>query len=327
MRLSSPILNLCKILEEQRLAASEHSSNLVTSEAATRAVLIDPVLRALGWDISNPAVVEVEKKIDSTAFYPDYVLKFDSGIPATFVEAKRYGMSLSPVTNAEKIAYNQVRAQSVAYAASLRIGSFWITNGITWQLHDPNTQNNPIFDQFNLLTDDHGIIASKLVNKLDVGQFWPFTSVSTLESRVAALERLQTQPTAVAVAQAAATNTVAYQALDPLLDLTRKSPEWFRLPDGREMQISAWYQMVLEMAKYVLENNSAVQIPLPNAAGGNPILSDRPFAPSITSRPLSYGGRTIWVYLTFAARDALRNTLYPAKFAPNGIGHAAVAFS
>ena len=62
-------------------------------ETSTRYMVIDPILRALGWDLSDPADCVVEYPMQSPPGRPaprvDYVLKGPSGIPAIAIEAKR----------------------------------------------------------------------------------------------------------------------------------------------------------------------------------------------------------------------------------------------
>ena len=62
-------------------------------ETSTRYILIDPILRALGWDLSNPAECVVEYEVARSGNHPatrvDYVLKCATGQPAIVIEAKR----------------------------------------------------------------------------------------------------------------------------------------------------------------------------------------------------------------------------------------------
>ena len=62
-------------------------------ETSTRYIVIDPILRALGWDLSNPAECVVEYEVARRANYSatrvDYVLKDATGEPAIVIEAKR----------------------------------------------------------------------------------------------------------------------------------------------------------------------------------------------------------------------------------------------
>lgn len=50
-----------ELLDDLVGAAQEYAATLEKNEAATRAVLVDPVLRALGWDTANTYMVEVER--------------------------------------------------------------------------------------------------------------------------------------------------------------------------------------------------------------------------------------------------------------------------
>ena len=56
-------------------------------------MVIDPILRALGWNLSNPAECVVEYEVSRRGNYPatrvDYVLKNAAGEPAIVIEAKR----------------------------------------------------------------------------------------------------------------------------------------------------------------------------------------------------------------------------------------------
>ena len=62
-------------------------------ETSTRYIVIDPILRALDWDLSNPAECVVEYEVARRATYSatrvDYVLKDATGEPAIVIEAKR----------------------------------------------------------------------------------------------------------------------------------------------------------------------------------------------------------------------------------------------
>ncbi len=63
---------------------------LENSEAQTRIVLIDPVLRAVGWDTSNPAMVRSE--YGANGGRADYaLLNPETESPLIIVEAKKLG--------------------------------------------------------------------------------------------------------------------------------------------------------------------------------------------------------------------------------------------
>ncbi len=64
MRIQSPLSNLSDVLAQIKDSANQYQGTLKKNEASTRAVLIDPVLRELGWDTANTYMVEVEKTLE-----------------------------------------------------------------------------------------------------------------------------------------------------------------------------------------------------------------------------------------------------------------------
>ena len=89
---------------------------LEENEIRTRVVLIDPLLRALGWDISDPAMVVPEYKIDNKP--ADYALLRPDGKPAAALEAKKLGEPLG-----------SHRMQMLNYANMAGIEYAGLTNG------------------------------------------------------------------------------------------------------------------------------------------------------------------------------------------------------
>ena len=64
----------------------QHREILQKSESATRYCLIDPLLTALGWDLSDPAQVLTE--YNSGNGRADYAMVPGSGPPSLVIEAK-----------------------------------------------------------------------------------------------------------------------------------------------------------------------------------------------------------------------------------------------
>ena len=67
----------------------EHGNTLSQNEYRTRLALIDPILNALGWDVSDPKLVTPEYQVGSGR--ADYALLGEDGKPQAFIEAKRLG--------------------------------------------------------------------------------------------------------------------------------------------------------------------------------------------------------------------------------------------
>ena len=68
MRIQSPLSNLCEILDQVKAAAQQYKATLLNNEAATRAVLIDPVLRALGWDTADTTRVDIVQPLTGISY-------------------------------------------------------------------------------------------------------------------------------------------------------------------------------------------------------------------------------------------------------------------
>lgn len=113
---------LLPTLRKVRERAEKHRLDLEKSEALTRYALIDPVLRALGWDTEDPTCVRPEFTTDTGT--PDYALLWE-GKPHIMVEAKALGKRLEGA---------QDRASQYAYQNG--VPYFVTTYGLRWELYD-----------------------------------------------------------------------------------------------------------------------------------------------------------------------------------------------
>ncbi|MCY4416193.1 MAG: hypothetical protein OXE87_07785 [Chloroflexi bacterium] len=104
-----------------------HNITLRKNETQTRVALIDPLLRALGWDVSDPALVTPEYPID--AGRADYVLLDANRRAFGLVEAKQLGGSLK---NARKQMLDNAIKSGVSFAG--------VTDGNHWELYKVSAQ-------------------------------------------------------------------------------------------------------------------------------------------------------------------------------------------
>ena len=102
---------------------SEHRSKIKKNEIRTRTVLIDPVLRSLGWDVSKLEDVEVEFGV--TKKRVDYALLGDNGAPLVLVEAKALDISL-----------DTHRSQMLTYCTEIGVPYAVLTDGNCWDIYD-----------------------------------------------------------------------------------------------------------------------------------------------------------------------------------------------
>ena len=110
-------------LEDALASAGERlASGALPNEAQVQASVIRPVLRALGWDDTDPAQWRVEFQVDHGRV--DEALFDPAGLPLVFVEAKKQG-NLSI----------KAEDQLFRYAAHNGVPTLVLTDGDTWDLY------------------------------------------------------------------------------------------------------------------------------------------------------------------------------------------------
>ena len=106
---------------EARRILTAYNEYLRGNETATRALVIDGVLTALGWDIKDPARVQLEHRADGNKL--DYVLVSSAGEFLAVVEAK-------PADTGPK---DTDRRQASGYATEVGARYAVLTNGGRWE--------------------------------------------------------------------------------------------------------------------------------------------------------------------------------------------------
>ena len=130
----------------------EHREYLSTNETRTRALVIDRVLTALGWDIRDPAWVRLEHRTNGNAM--DYVLLTADGGFLAVVEAKAAEVGLK----------DKDRRDASGYAQEIGARYAVLTNGGRWEAwkRAPTPRRDNMIVEVNLTTGEVAEIASKL---------------------------------------------------------------------------------------------------------------------------------------------------------------------
>ncbi|MEM0113858.1 MAG: winged helix-turn-helix domain-containing protein [Metallosphaera sp.] len=156
------LTRLVNLINELKLKIGKYRDNLTKNEMLVRYMLIDPLLRALGWNLENPEEVEPEYSVESGR--ADYAVKQKGRIVA-FIEAKPLGG-----INEEVIKENQ------KYAFDRGIDFTVITDGDTWLVYESfkkaDWRDRKIFE-WNITNEEPTIIALKslvLANTSAFGQ-------------------------------------------------------------------------------------------------------------------------------------------------------------
>ena len=124
---STGIDALVRTIEALQERIRNDGDTIGSNEIRTRTALVDPLLTALGWDTTDPAMVIPEYAAGGgTADYALLKVTPDDGSPViAFIEAKRLHEPLEPH-----------RAQMLTYANMSGVKYAGLTNGDRWELYE-----------------------------------------------------------------------------------------------------------------------------------------------------------------------------------------------
>ena len=115
--------DLQSVIEKLQDMIETHRGYLSGHETRTRQVLIDPLLRELGWDVSDPEAVQLEYRVGQQ--WADYALMSDNQ-PVAVIEAKRLGRGLE----------DDEIMQVLNYANRDGIDYMIVTDGDHWEMYE-----------------------------------------------------------------------------------------------------------------------------------------------------------------------------------------------
>ena len=137
------LINTVELIQKKIL---KYEVILSDNESMTRYVLIDPLLRALGWDLSDPDIVRTEDTVHGTR--SDYVL-----MDVMVIEAKKLHESLD---DQEPKLRKYMKNQDVRYGA--------LTDGCVWQIYDAKKSVNTTPVRFRLTDNIWDVINNGLTD-------------------------------------------------------------------------------------------------------------------------------------------------------------------
>ena len=245
---------LVGVIETLKSRINEHRSVLQGNEAQTRLSLIDPLLRALGWDTADPALVRPEYVVGGRR--ADYALMNAQGEVVVFLEAKNLGEQLA-----------NHRSQVVAYASELGIRFPALTNGNEWEVYD-NSQLVPIEQRLVLNVSIANADSAKCA--LQFLLLWR-PNMASGHPIEASEPILGTGPAAAAIATPAETSapTVPDEGWITLRNLRPEAgtrpPTEVQLPNGETKQLTTWKSLLLEIAEWLIRDGvlTAAKCPIP----------------------------------------------------------------
>jgi predicted type IV restriction endonuclease len=329
VRIQSPLSNLSEVLRQVNASAKLYQATLASNEAATRAVLIDPILRALGWDTANTSMVEVEKTLGKSR--ADYALYDSNSSVRIIIEAKPFSANLHQP---------DIVLSLVHYAFTFKLQDIFLTDGIVWH-HYTNFQPENVGTSkvLDLAHDDPIECAAYLVQSLDAAKYWVeeqtidtlAQQIAQLESTVATLQRDMVQLQQNRVLSPAPTPTpispvlpitdintaITFIPLNQVVPNAQRKPTKLRLPDGTVLKIEKWKDILRECCKFALDSNPTIPIPLPDRAGKKVSLFHTVKPPlGISYLTEQYNGQTIFIYVNYDANNCIANAIHVLKQVP-----------
>ena len=316
--------NLLTLVEKLRERIDVHGDTLRQSEMQTRYALIDPLLRELGWDTENPALVRPEFKVAGKA---DYALLGD-GEPIMMVEAKKLDEPL------------QDKALDQAIKYCMRKGTRYcsVTDGRRWEIYEPHRGTIPITEkrvvQFDLKDQSAAEACLKALalweirvsGRIGIGQT---PVVVPTPNRPAQPESPtpNTQPTPPSPDEHE-WQTIA--GLNPQRGSRPRPPVEIRFPDNSVVPLTTWRSLSVAIARWLVDGNHLKTSHCPIATKPNgrthyavstkPVhASGKPFAKSVQVGPLyfetHYTGRTTAaVFRTIIKRAGQEPAQFKVRF-------------
>ena len=296
---------LIKVIECLKKRIKEHREQIQGYESRTRTALIDPLLRSLGWDISDPSLVTIEPRTDKG--WADYALLDDKGKTVVFVEAKKLADKDAPIQQllGYAIAENMQGNPYVYYCA--------FTNGDTWTLYDLHQVQKPVL-KTSIVSDETAKCALQLL-----GLWRPSMADGLYREAVQPVVPIQpvVDPQPPAPPELSPPSE-GWTALNERFDPTGKpAPKSMKLPNGHELMPTTWRDVIIQTAVWLLQmghmSNGNCQIlswETAKAKGNRYILSRDGKHPDSTEFYSPYRiGDQIILETHLSSREVIRRTI------------------
>ena len=251
-----PLESLHTLVDSLKERIQDHGTTLRASEALTRYALIDPLLRELGWDTSDPALVIPEFRSGNGR--ADYALLGSDTNPAMMVEAKSLRSSLR----------DSALTQGITYCIELGTRYFALTDGNRWEIYE--TYRAVPIDEKLIVQFDIGTQPTADVCLRSLALWRPSLEAGrSIAGRAPLAESDFTQPPEPNVEatdsqkepQPAATEPTPttpddkdWQSLTELDPTGRMpSPSELRFPDNSRQPIKYWSGVVVEITQWLVK--------------------------------------------------------------------------
>jgi len=253
-----PLDDLVSVIETLQQRIRDHSATLRENETRTRMALIDPLLQALGWDVSDPSVVTPEYNVSGR--WADYALLGPDGKPSATIEAKKLG---EPLASHRMQMLNYANASGVEYAG--------LTDGDHWELYEAfkpsRLEERRIVDVSIVDMQAHQIALQFLplwwINMVSGQPLVAWDLVATMPAIETELKSPGAKPR-LAPSSAAASPVTGWAALSSFNPIRGTNPPTsVRFPDGDTREVKNWRYLVVETVKWLWSNGLLTESNVP----------------------------------------------------------------
>ena len=242
--------DLVQTIETLKQRIKDHRDHIQNYESRTRVALIDPILRALGWDVSDPNVVEIEPRVQNG--WADYALLGSNGKPVFFVEAKKLADKDPHLV--QTISY--ILGEAIDGKSNVRYCAW--TNGDAWEIYDTTGKNRVMTT--SIATEDVAKCALKFLSlwrrSMTDGVF------DTAVEPVVEPNPRQVEPEPLPPAPDPSPLGSEWTPLSGDFDITgRPAPLAIRFPDNQESYVIPrnWYIIPVQTALWLYRSGLLTQ--------------------------------------------------------------------
>ena len=239
--------DLVSEIETLKSRIKKHREVLQGSEAQTRMSLIDPLLRVLGWETADPALVTAEYYLSGA--WADYALLDADGKPVAIMEAKKLNEPLAAHV-----------LQMVNYANLSGVPYAGLTDGNRWELYRVFDQK-PLQDRLILNVSVASMPTFQCALQLlllwqpNLASGQPIEASEPIvgaepETPLIAMTSDTTVPTAPDAGWVTLTD------IPTAPSASRTRPPVIRLPSGEERRITIWLDFLTEVAEWLIRDGA-----------------------------------------------------------------------
>ena len=298
------LLALMKTLQER---IAKHGGALRKSEALTRYALIDPILRELGWDTSDPAQVVPEYAVSGG--HADYALHVD-GKSQIMIEAKSLGATLDDAVS-----------QGIGYCIQEGTRYLALTDGESWRLYEAHRQvpmPEKLVVSFSLRD---GPVESALAalnfwrTRVEAGRIGttgsPHAAVSATRHEApdssAKHPQQRTRPSASPIQE---TDAGGWRSVASYVPQARVKPAEVRFPTGETKMTKSWTEFNESVVAWLVRERYLTRSQLPVRISGRFVVAASAVHPNGKEFTRPRQAEDVFVETNYSGADTLKNVCH-----------------